>query len=74
MATKEYTEDCCFNDIRDHCPLQTKPCDCACHTDLPPSKGGYMEGFRAATVAADVALKSLMAENAALRARLTAQR
>lgn len=29
--TTEYSEDCCFNDIRDLCPLNTRPCACACH-------------------------------------------
>ena len=66
----EYTEDCCFNDIRDLCPIRRGPCSCACHADLPPSSGGYTEGFRAGTSAADVAVKALIAENARLRAEL----
>lgn len=31
MSNAEYSEGCCFNDVRDHCPLNTQPCDCRCH-------------------------------------------
>ena len=26
-----YSEDCCWNDIRDRCPIKREPCSCACH-------------------------------------------
>lgn len=27
----EFSENCCWNDFRDLCPLQKGPCSCACH-------------------------------------------
>ena len=35
MSETGYTEDCCFNEIRDHCPIKRSPCSCRCHTDYP---------------------------------------
>ncbi|HEX6786944.1 MAG TPA: hypothetical protein VF076_07085 [Acidimicrobiales bacterium] len=29
MNERAYTEDCCFNDVRDHC--KGKDCPCGCH-------------------------------------------
>jgi len=31
MASVEYSEACCFNDVRDLCRINTQPCACACH-------------------------------------------
>jgi hypothetical protein len=43
----EYLEDCCFNDIRDQCPLHFKAgqCPCRCHepTPLSPQRRRQLE-------------------------------
>lgn len=45
----EYTEDCCFNDFQDHCPLNSPlnratPCSCACHDTQVTIHGRYGRG------------------------------
>ena len=40
----EYSESCCWNDIRDLCPLQTGPCSCACHKTQVTIHGKYGQG------------------------------
>lgn len=42
-----YSESCCWNDIRDHCPLRRQEpeyCDCACHQTEVRVHGRYGRG------------------------------
>ena len=42
----EYTEDCCFNDVRDLCPLRIEgSCPCACHETQVTIHGRYANGI-----------------------------
>jgi hypothetical protein len=36
MTFVGYSEDCCWNDVQDHCPLRRNElCECACHHGEP---------------------------------------